>query len=117
MRLNALKVSDGSPTAFAVSMKQPPIPVLRAPIVLTAVMHASVQDAESAEDVIGKTIVLQDALKPEGYHGISTSTIIGEQLGLYLAGWDSAKVRMSGRTSNDVRPKYRGIASRGWAPG
>jgi hypothetical protein len=92
-RLNVLKVSDGSPIVFITSMRQPPIPVFRAPIAVTAVMHVSAHNAEGAEGAIGRAIVLLDALKATGYHGSSTSTIIGGQPGLFVSGWDSVEVR------------------------
>jgi hypothetical protein len=104
-RLNALKVSDGSPTVFIVSMKQPPFPVFRAPIVLTAVMHVLAQNAESAEEKMRRAIGLLDALKATGYHGCSVSTTIGGQSGLYVAGWDSVEVRMPAGMPSGVRVK------------
>jgi hypothetical protein len=76
-------------------MKQTPIPALRAPIVVTVVLHALEQNAEDAENALGRIMVLHDALKAIGYHGYSISTVIGGRSGLYVGGWDSVEVRIS----------------------
>jgi hypothetical protein len=105
-RLNDLKVSDGPTTAFTVSMRQPPIPILRAPIVAIGVLHIPAQNAQKVENVLGRVVVLEDTLKAIGYHGCSTSANIGGQCGLYLAGWDSVEVSLSFGIFQELITRY-----------